>query len=266
MWSTSFASTAPTRAARSSRSPSSATPEPPSDLQAYAALLTSYRRANVTGARGSPAGVAELIDDALALLDVDELARVSHDTDRGPWADLGSGGGLPGIPLALALPDVRLTLIEAVGKKCVFLREAVAQAGLTGRVEVACARSEELAAVGSPGRERYALVLAKAVGPLAVVVELASPLLRQGGLLLVSKTAAAAAPSPSAAHPCPARSASCSRRSQPRRSAFRGVPAWRPSDRWSSGAAIAEGAPFGARRWLVPASRVAPVAALQGGR
>jgi 16S rRNA (guanine527-N7)-methyltransferase len=162
------------------------------DLQAYCALLAGYRRANVTGARGSPAGVGELVDDALALLEVDELTAAATAASGGLWADLGSGGGLPGIPLALALPGVRFTLIEAVGKKCVFLREAVARVGLGERVDVACARSEELAAVGRFGRERFAVVLAKAVGPLAVVVELAGPLLALGGVLAVSKTAAAA--------------------------------------------------------------------------
>ena len=87
---------------------------------------------------------------------------------------------------------MRFTLVEAVGKKCIFLREAVTRAGLDDRVEVACGRSEELGAIGRPDRERFAVVVAKAVGPLAVVVELASPLLGPGGLLVVSKTAAAA--------------------------------------------------------------------------
>jgi 16S rRNA (guanine527-N7)-methyltransferase len=161
-------------------------------LETFMAQLTGYRRANVTGARGSAEGVASLVGDALALLDVVELTDAAGPAADAPWADLGSGGGLPGIPLALALPDVRLTLIEAVGKKCAFLQDVVAELGLTGRVEVACARSEELAAIGRSGRESYAVVLAKAVGPLAVVVELAAPLLRVGGLLVVSKTAAAA--------------------------------------------------------------------------
>lgn len=156
------------------------------------ARLTGYRRANVTGARGSAEGVAGLVGDALALLEVAELTDPAGPIADARWADLGSGGGLPGIPLALALPDVRLTLIEAVGKKCAFLQDVVAELGLTERVEVACARSEELAATGQPGRGSYAVVLAKAVGPLAVVVELAAPLLRGGGLLVVSKTAAAA--------------------------------------------------------------------------
>ncbi len=160
-------------------------------LAAYADLLATYARANVTGARGAPCEAAALIADARALLEVDELAAAAR-TGGGRWADLGSGGGLPGIPLALALPDLRLTLIEAVGKKCAFLGEAVERLGLAGRVDVACARSEELTAVGAAGREAFAVVLAKAVGPLAVVVELAAPALAPGGLLAVSKTAAAA--------------------------------------------------------------------------
>lgn len=168
-------------------------------LRSYADLLAGYGRANVTGARGSAEGVAALIGDALALLEVDELVAAARIVDGGPWADLGSGGGVPGIPLALALPGPRFTLIEAVSKKCAFLREAVALLDLGGRVEVACARSEELTAVGGPARAAFAVVLAKAVGPLAVVVELAAPALRHGGLLLVSKTAAAAAREASAA-------------------------------------------------------------------
>ena len=160
-------------------------------LAAYTDLLAGYARANVTGAHDAPDEAAALIADACALLEVDELVAAAR-AGGGRWADLGSGGGLPGIPLTLALPDVRLTLIEAVGKKCVFLREAVELLGLGERVEVACARSEELTAVGSAGREAFAVVLAKAVGPLAVVVELAAPALAPGGLLAASKTAAAA--------------------------------------------------------------------------
>ena len=159
-------------------------------LAAYTDLLAGYARANVTGAHDAPDEAAALIADACALLEVDELVAAAR-AGGGRWADLGSGGGLPGIPLALALPGVRLTLIESVGKKCAFLREAVARLGLGDRVEVACARSERLTAVGAAGREAFAVVLAKAVGPLAVVVELASPLLCRGGVLLASKTAAA---------------------------------------------------------------------------
>ncbi len=162
-------------------------------LRTFVALLAGYRRANVTGARGADEAVAGLVGDALALLEIAELSSPTSAAADAPWADLGSGGGLPGIPLALVLPGRRVTLIEAVGKKCVFLREVVAELGLAGRVEVACARSEELAASGRSERESYGVVLAKAVGSLAVVVELAAPLLRVGGLLVASKTASAAA-------------------------------------------------------------------------
>jgi 16S rRNA (guanine527-N7)-methyltransferase len=102
--------------------------------------------------------------------------------------DLGAGAGIPGIPLAVALPDAVVTLLDAAAKKCVFLEAAVAAAGLTGRASIVCARSERHAAVGAPGREAYTVVLARAVAELAVLVELAAPLLAQDGVLLASKT------------------------------------------------------------------------------
>jgi 16S rRNA (guanine527-N7)-methyltransferase len=157
-----------------------------SALSHYVDLLGRYEAANVTGARGRPEMVERLVGDSLALLDVEELtARAEGGV---PLADLGAGAGIPGIPLALALPSLRVTLIESVGKKCLFLERAVATCGLRGRVRVACQRGERLAAVGSDGREAFSVVLAKAVGPLATVVELAAPLLVAGGVLLASKT------------------------------------------------------------------------------
>ncbi len=122
----------------------------------------------------------------MALLDVDELAPAAAGAGR--FADLGAGAGVPGIPLALAAPWLSLTLIESVGKKCRFLEHAVAVCDVSTRVSVACERSERLAALGAEGREAFAGVLAKAVGPLATVVELGAPLLRAGGVLLASKT------------------------------------------------------------------------------
>ncbi len=139
----------------------------------------------MTGGRRSPPAIAALIGDSLALLDVPDLRARS--TPGARWADLGSGGGVPGIPLAVALPGVGVTLIESVARKCVFLEEAVAAAGLAGRARVAGGRSEALAAASAPDREAYGVVLAKAVGPLATVVELASPLLAPGGVLAASK-------------------------------------------------------------------------------
>ena len=81
-----------------------------------------------------------------------------------------------------------MTLLEAVAKKCAFLEEAVQASGLTGRAQVVCARSESYAAGGSVGREAHGVVLARAVAELAVLVELAAPLLAVDGVLLASKT------------------------------------------------------------------------------
>jgi 16S rRNA (guanine527-N7)-methyltransferase len=153
-------------------------------LSRYADLMLAWRRGNVTALRTREEIVSTLFGDALALLDVAQLKeRVSAG-----WLDLGAGAGIPGIPLALALPAAELTLLEAAVKKCTFLEAAVEAAGLAARAAVVCARSEHHAAAGQPGREAYGVVLARAVAPLPALIELAAPLLAQGGVLLASKT------------------------------------------------------------------------------
>jgi 16S rRNA (guanine527-N7)-methyltransferase len=95
-------------------------------------------------------------------------------------ADLGSGAGLPGLVLAAALPAAQVDLIESARRKCEFLRQAAGRMGLENAA-VVCARSEEWA--GGEGREAYDAVTARAIGRLATLAELASPLLRDGGVL-----------------------------------------------------------------------------------
>jgi 16S rRNA (guanine527-N7)-methyltransferase len=153
-------------------------------LSAYVELLLGWRRANVTGLTDPVAVVDTLIGDSLALLTVPELNR----RREGALLDLGAGAGIPGIPLAVSLPAATVTLLDAVAKKCAFLEAAVAAAGLSGRASIVCARSERHSATGAPGREAYTVVLARAVAELAVLVELAAPLLAQDGVLLASKT------------------------------------------------------------------------------
>ena len=99
--------------------------------------------------------------------------------------DVGSGGGLPGIPLAIARPDVQVTLLEATGKKAAFLERTAATLGLRG-VRVVAARAEE--AAHDPGeRETYDLALARAVAALATLAELTLPFVRIGGALAAVK-------------------------------------------------------------------------------
>ena len=146
-------------------------------------VLSGYTGANVTGARGSQAAATRLVGDALALVDVDE----ARERAPGRWLDLGTGNGVPGIPLLLALPGVEMTLVDSVRRKCEFVTGVVDELGLAARARVACARSERLGAVGTADRESYDAVVAKAVGPLATLVELAAPLLAAGGVLLAYK-------------------------------------------------------------------------------
>lgn len=96
-------------------------------------------------------------------------------------ADLGSGAGVPGLPLAIARDELEASLVEAADRKCAFLRGVVEDLGLT-RVAVLHTRAEELGAQ-SPGA--YDLVTVRAVASLAVVAEYAAPLLKPGGSVLV---------------------------------------------------------------------------------
>lgn len=120
------------------------------------------------------------VADSLTGLEVPELRSAAA------IADLGAGAGFPGIVLALVLPGARIDLIESVGRKCEFMSEAIADAGIENARAVN-ARSEEHAMVGAPGREAYDAVTARAVARLATLAELASPLLREGGILVAWK-------------------------------------------------------------------------------
>ncbi|MCX6363260.1 MAG: class I SAM-dependent methyltransferase [Actinobacteria bacterium] len=153
-------------------------------LTRHADLMLAWRRGNVTALRTRAEIVNTLFGDALALLDVPQL----RERASAGWLDLGAGAGIPGIPLAVALPAAELTLLDSASGKCAFLAAAVEAAGLAARATVVCARSEQHAAAGQPGREAYGVVLARAVAPLPALVELAAPLLARGGVLLASKT------------------------------------------------------------------------------
>jgi 16S rRNA (guanine527-N7)-methyltransferase len=101
-------------------------------------------------------------------------------------ADLGAGAGFPGLVLAASLPATRVDLIESVGRKAAFIERAIVAAGLENATVVA-ARSEEWAAPAAVGAGAYDVVTARAVGRLATLAELASPLLREGGSLVAWK-------------------------------------------------------------------------------
>jgi 16S rRNA (guanine527-N7)-methyltransferase len=111
--------------------------------------------------------------DALIGLDL-PVIRAAHSL-----ADLGAGAGVPGIPLAVALPETRVTLVEGNGRKCEFMRAITGELRL-GNVEVVHGRAE----TWKEGRDRLDVVTARALAPLDVVAEYAAPLLRVGGALV----------------------------------------------------------------------------------
>lgn len=150
------------------------------DAARYVALLLEGNaRANLTRVVGPDAIARDHLLDALVALPLLDAA--------GPESvvDLGSGGGVPAIPLALARPETRWTLVESVGKKAALLREFAAALDLS-TVTVVAARLEELGRRAGH-RERYDLATARACAALPVLAELALPLVRVGGSLLAWK-------------------------------------------------------------------------------
>ena len=125
-------------------------------------------------ARPDPA----LIEDCLVL--------VEHLGDARSVVDVGSGGGLPGLPLKIARPELALTLIEADQAKAAFLVNACARLGLD-QVEVVARRAEE-AGHDPRLREAFDVAVARALAPMPVLAELCLGLVRLGGRLLAQKT------------------------------------------------------------------------------
>ncbi len=110
----------------------------------------------------------------------DCLFAAARCAESGRFADLGSGAGLPGIPVAIARPGATVELVEARGKKASFLADATRD---VGNAKVVNCRIEDL-------QRTYDLALARALAPLPRLLELARPTLEAGGKLLAMKSAA----------------------------------------------------------------------------
>ena len=151
-------------------------------------LLEANRRVNLTALRDEAALMSKFHLDALSLLPViaHYAGLPSDELRQQAWraADVGSGGGAPAIPLAIAWPELRYTLIESIAKKARFLAEAATALGLN--LTVVNARAED-AGRASEHRAGYDLVTARAVAALPALVELTLPLARVGGLIVLPK-------------------------------------------------------------------------------
>ena len=139
----------------------------------YLALLLRWNRTyNLTAIRDPDAMVTRHLLDSLAMHPY---------VQPGALADLGTGPGLPGIPLAIAKPELQVTLVESNGKKARFLREAVRQLKL-GNARVAESRAEALAEPGA-----YTQITARALDTLDGIVAVGGHLLAPHGRLLAMK-------------------------------------------------------------------------------
>jgi 16S rRNA (guanine527-N7)-methyltransferase len=138
--------------------------------------LVAAEPASITSVRNQGEGVDAHIADSLVALDLPAVRAATR------IADLGSGGGFPGLALAIALPGAHVALVESVSRKCAFLRRAAQKLGLH-TIEVVEARAEEWRA----GLGRHDVVTARALAPLQVLLEYAAPLLAPGGSLVAWK-------------------------------------------------------------------------------
>lgn len=155
----------------------------PRQLQVFAWYLDELRSWNVRHnltAVIDPTGIA-----VKHFLDSLSLVPLLGEQVGGTLIDVGSGAGFPGLPLRIACPGLRLTLLEATAKKAEFCRHVVAETGLRG-VTVIHGRAEDLGR--DPGqREAYDLSTARAVASLPALLEYLLPLTRLGGRVLAQK-------------------------------------------------------------------------------
>ncbi len=146
-------------------------------LGAFLALLLAMNeQVNLTAITEPEAAWSRHVLDALSLVPLLEGepagARV---------LDVGSGGGVPGIPLAIARPDLRVSLLDATEKKIAFLAAAADSLGLAN-VATACGRAEEVD-LGPP----FDVVTARAVAKLSTLLDWTAPFVKRGGRLLLIK-------------------------------------------------------------------------------
>lgn len=145
----------------------------------YRALIARWNsRARLT-ALADPVEVIRLhfVDSLLCLIAAPLASAVT-------LIDVGSGAGLPGIPLAIARPHFRVTLLEPAARKAAFLERAVAELGLPCAV---VAERAEVAGRAPQLREQFDAAVARAVAPLATLVEWTLPFVRVGGSAVLLK-------------------------------------------------------------------------------
>jgi 16S rRNA (guanine527-N7)-methyltransferase len=154
---------------------------PPEAVAALAVLVDRLTRAdlNVTAIRDIDEAIERHVLDSLRALPLIDAAP------PGSLVDVGSGGGVPALVIAATRDSRDVHAIEATGRKAAFIAETAEAMGIDARVRVHAARSEELSAEGSPWRDAFACVCARALAPPPVAVELCAPLCQTGGRIVL---------------------------------------------------------------------------------
>lgn len=151
------------------------------DLNAFLQELGRWNRVhNLTSVEGEQASIDLHLIDSIAIL---PIMREFLPTTQVQIADLGSGGGLPAIPIAIAEPNWRISLIEAVRKKTAFLQNVKGKLGLSN-ASIYSDRVEQVA-IQEPGK--YDAVISRAFTSLDRFLDLAEPFLKPGGLVFAMK-------------------------------------------------------------------------------
>ena len=155
--------------------------EAPEQLAEYGRLMLEKNQVMNLTAIKEPEGVARLhmLDSAALLLWGDFAGKT--------LIDVGTGAGLPGIPLKILVPSLQVTLLDSLGKRVDWLNEVCAQLGLEG-IRAVHGRAEELA-LDPAYREQFSLAAARAVASLRLLCELCLPYVQVGGTFLSMKSA-----------------------------------------------------------------------------
>lgn len=155
----------------------------------FARFLAEYNaHTNLMSPNAEKKMVEEHIADSLSLIKHIDIKQADGNKSEGTQLiDVGSGAGFPGMIVAFALPELKVTLVESIEKKCNFLRLCINQFGLQNRVTVLNQRAEELSRKNA-FREKFSYATARAVGNFSLIAELTLPFLHIGGHVLAQRS------------------------------------------------------------------------------